>query len=58
MLFSFIPIIYEDIRGWNTLVGALPFLSVFLGCLTAAAINLSYAKLVFAPNRESAYNPR
>ncbi|KAK4687592.1 MFS transporter, DHA1 family, multidrug resistance protein, partial [Tremellales sp. Uapishka_1] len=50
MLFSFIPLIYEDIRGWNTLVGALPFLSVFLGCLTAAGINLAYAHLVFAPH--------
>ncbi len=30
MLFAAIPIIYEEGRGWNTLVGALPFLAVMV----------------------------
>ncbi len=30
MLFAAIPIVYEENRGWNTLVGSLPFLAVMV----------------------------
>jgi hypothetical protein len=41
LLFAAVPIVYEQQRGYNTLVGALPFIAVLLGSFTAAAINLT-----------------
>ncbi|KAJ5923719.1 bicyclomycin resistance protein [Penicillium verhagenii] len=37
MLFEAIPIVYEDIRGWNAGVGGLPFLGVMIGVLFGVA---------------------
>nr|POF18656.1 efflux pump bik6 [Quercus suber] len=34
------PIIYQETRGWNDLVGALPFLAAGLGILVGAALNI------------------
>ena len=50
LLFGAVPIIYEKHRGWNTLQGSLPFLAVLLGTFIAAALNVAYSQLVFAPN--------
>ena len=33
------PIVFQEIRGWNELVGALPFLAYFIGMLFGAFIN-------------------
>lgn len=33
------PIVFEQTRGWNGLVGSLPFLAVLLGILTGAAVS-------------------
>ncbi|KAF8494535.1 major facilitator superfamily domain-containing protein [Gautieria morchelliformis] len=49
LLFAAVPIIYEQHRGYNTLVGSLPFLGVMLGTFIAAAINIWYSQVVFAP---------
>lgn len=35
------PIVFQEIRGWNQVVGALPFLAYLVGILIGAAINLS-----------------
>ncbi|KAF2089566.1 putative MSF drug transporter, partial [Saccharata proteae CBS 121410] len=34
------PIVFEEQRGWNLLVGALPFLALLVGILIGAAANL------------------
>lgn len=34
------PIVFQEIRGWNQLVGALPFLAYLVGILIGAALNL------------------
>ncbi|EIN08811.1 MFS general substrate transporter [Punctularia strigosozonata HHB-11173 SS5] len=49
LLFAAVPIIYEENRGWSTLVGSLPFLGVLVGTILAAAINISYSRYRFAP---------
>ena len=45
LLFAAVPIVYEQQRGYNTLVGALPFIAVLLGSFTAAGINLTVSTL-------------
>ena len=37
--FASFPIIFQEIRGWNALVGALPFLGVLIGCVMGAGMN-------------------
>jgi DHA1 family multidrug resistance protein-like MFS transporter len=49
LLFAAVPIIYEQGRGWNTLVGSLPFLGVLVGTFLAAAVNIAYAQYRFVP---------
>lgn len=34
------PIVFQEVRGWNQVVGALPFLAMLIGILFGAAINL------------------
>ncbi|KAK9894126.1 MFS general substrate transporter [Cystobasidium minutum MCA 4210] len=48
LLFAAIPIIYEQNRGWSTLVGTLPFIALLLGSFTAAGINVLYSEKVFS----------
>lgn len=43
------PIVFEEERGWNLLVGALPFLALLLGILVGGAANVFNQRL---------YNPR
>jgi len=38
LLFSAFPIAYQEVRGWNDGVGALPFLGITLGALTGSII--------------------
>ena len=40
MTLEIFPIVFDDMRGWSTLVGSLPFLGAFVGVLVAQAINL------------------
>lgn len=39
-LLEAIPIEFEEVRGWNTLVGSLPFLAVLVGIFIAAGGNM------------------
>ncbi|KAF1814799.1 putative MFS multidrug transporter [Eremomyces bilateralis CBS 781.70] len=34
------PIVFQEIRGWNVLVGSLPFLGLLIGVLLGAVINI------------------
>jgi MFS family permease len=38
LLFSAFPIAYQEVRGWNDGVGALPFLGITVGALTGSII--------------------
>ncbi|CAG8114461.1 unnamed protein product [Penicillium olsonii] len=38
------PIVFQEIRGWNQVVGALPFLAYLVGILIGACINLANQK--------------
>jgi multidrug resistance protein len=40
MLLGAIPIIFQEERGWNYVVGSLPFLAVLIGICFGAAINI------------------
>ena len=45
LCFAAFPIEFEETRGWNHLVGSLPFLATLLGCMTGAftnALNTKY----------------
>ncbi|KAJ5118134.1 uncharacterized protein N7515_010357 [Penicillium bovifimosum] len=35
------PIVFQEIRGWNQVVGALPFLAYLVGILIGGAVNLA-----------------
>jgi hypothetical protein len=39
MQFAAFPIVFQQIRGWNEGVGALPFMSIALGCVAAVFYN-------------------
>jgi ABC-type spermidine/putrescine transport system permease subunit II len=39
LLFEAFPIEYQEERGWNTLVGSLPYISILLGVFSGAYIN-------------------
>ncbi|EIM90804.1 MFS general substrate transporter [Stereum hirsutum FP-91666 SS1] len=52
LFFSAIPIIYEEGRGWNPVVGSLPFLAVLVGCVSAAGFNMWFTLRVFIPHME------
>lgn len=41
------PIEFEETRGWNQVVGALPFLALLVGILTGAAANVLNQKYYF-----------
>ncbi|GAA6019837.1 hypothetical protein JCM10207_003716 [Rhodosporidiobolus poonsookiae] len=49
LLFSAIPIVFEDGHGWTPVEGSLPFLAVLVGTLFAASFNLIYSTHVYAP---------
>lgn len=34
------PIVFQEVRGWNQVVGALPFLAMLVGIFVGAAVNL------------------
>lgn len=34
------PIEFQETRGWNAVVGSLPFVGVLLGCFIGAAVNM------------------
>jgi MFS family permease len=40
MMFAAFPIVYEEKRGWNQGVGALPFLGIMIGMLAAVVYSL------------------
>lgn len=57
LLFGAVPIVYEEGRGWNTLVGSLPFIATLLGCLTGASINLAYGTQYYIKKVDAANGP-
>ncbi len=54
MTLEVFPIVFQENRGWGTVVGSLPFLGLFVGVLAAVFINLAnqprYARIVDAAN--------
>ncbi|GAA5867110.1 hypothetical protein JCM8547_006242 [Rhodosporidiobolus lusitaniae] len=48
LLFSAVPIVFEQNLGWTPVQGSLPFLAVLVGTLTAGLINYLYSSKVFA----------
>jgi hypothetical protein len=51
------PIMFQDERGWNQVIGALPFLALFVGILFAAAANLVNQKFYVAKLRANNMRP-
>ncbi|RDW76397.1 MFS transporter [Aspergillus mulundensis] len=42
------PVVFQELRGWNQVVGALPFLAYLVGILFGAGINLANQKFYIA----------
>ncbi|KAL4905873.1 hypothetical protein BDW74DRAFT_152197 [Aspergillus multicolor] len=42
------PVVFQELRGWNQVVGALPFLAYLVGILFGATINLANQKFYIA----------
>jgi MFS family permease len=40
MSLEWVPIIFEDVRGWSPFISTLPFIALFLGILAALGLNL------------------
>ncbi|KAJ5792503.1 bicyclomycin resistance protein [Penicillium pulvis] len=58
MLFEAIPIVYEDIRGWNAGVGGLPFLGVMIGVLCGSAYTVwDNKRYIKAQERHDGFAP-
>lgn len=38
--FMAFPIEFQEIRGWNAVVGSLPFFGTFIGCIIGCIVNL------------------
>ncbi|KAJ5633717.1 Major facilitator superfamily domain general substrate transporter [Penicillium herquei] len=51
------PIVFQEIRGWNELVGALPFLAYFVGICIGAVINLSNQRFYIKRLKENNNRP-
>ncbi|BGP17112.1 hypothetical protein JCM10213_003891 [Rhodosporidiobolus nylandii] len=49
LMFSAVPIIFEEEHGWTPVQASLPFLAVLVGILIAALVNYLYSAHVFAP---------
>ncbi|TAQ91174.1 hypothetical protein B7494_g544 [Chlorociboria aeruginascens] len=50
LFFEAYPISFEEQRGWNAGVGALPFLGILVGVLVGATLIILETKYVFAPS--------
>ncbi|BGO92279.1 hypothetical protein NBRC10512_001176 [Rhodotorula toruloides] len=48
LLFSSVPIIFEEGHGWTAIQSSMTFLAVLVGTLIAAFINYLYSRFVFA----------
>ncbi|GAA5988009.1 hypothetical protein JCM10908_002028 [Rhodotorula pacifica] len=48
LMFSAVPIIFEEGHGWTPVQGGLVFLAVLVGTLIAALLNYLYSRFVFA----------
>lgn len=57
MLFSAVPIVFAENRGWKPVPASLPFLAVLLGCLFAAAINVVYSASFYAKRADRVQGP-
>ncbi|KAI9371207.1 major facilitator superfamily domain-containing protein [Aspergillus egyptiacus] len=42
------PVVFQEVRGWNQVVGALPFLAYLVGILFGAAVNLANQRFYIA----------
>ncbi|UZJ53743.1 hypothetical protein CBS101457_003063 [Exobasidium rhododendri] len=40
MSLEWVPIVFEDVRGWHPIVASLPFIALFIGVLAAMGLNL------------------
>ncbi|KAL1954660.1 hypothetical protein VTO42DRAFT_854 [Malbranchea cinnamomea] len=54
---SSFPIIFQDERGWNKVVGALPFLANFVGIIIAAFVNVFNQKFYLAKYKANNNRP-
>lgn len=52
-----LPIEFQEIRGWNQVVGALPFIAMLLGTFFGAAANLVNQKLYVKRLKANNYRP-
>ncbi|KAL2836008.1 major facilitator superfamily domain-containing protein [Aspergillus pseudoustus] len=51
------PVVFQEVRGWNQVVGALPFLAYLVGILFGAAINLANQKFYIARFKANGNRP-
>jgi len=51
------PVVFQENRGWNQVVGALPFIAVLLGIMLGAATNLANQKYYFKKYQEAGDRP-
>lgn len=51
------PIIFQEERGWNGVVGALPFLAIFVGILGGAALNIYNQKFYLRKIKANNHRP-
>ncbi|KAI9728075.1 MAG: hypothetical protein M1834_007791 [Cirrosporium novae-zelandiae] len=51
------PIEFEETRGWNQVVGELPFLAIFLGILIGAVLNIVNQKFYVRRLKANNYRP-
>jgi MFS family permease len=51
------PIIYEQGRGWNQLIGSLPFLALFVGVFIASAVNIGNQRYYIAAYKKAGNKP-
>ena len=45
--FGAFPTVFEEMRGWNQVVGALPFLTLLLGVIAAGLLNITNQRYYF-----------
>ncbi|KAL3488088.1 major facilitator superfamily domain-containing protein [Aspergillus germanicus] len=51
------PVVFQEVRGWNQVVGALPFLAYLVGILFGACINLANQKFYISRFKANGNRP-
>ena len=60
ILYAFLaafPVEFEELRGWNALVGSLPFLALLIGILIGAVANVLNQKYYFSRLEKNDFKP-